>query len=153
MEGLENSKSLGRLLTTLLKRKLRRAPSIDGGENVLVDLAISNSYADLYRQCVSIAEKKGVDLPSEKWFLLQFWPCRRTTSNMVHYTRHFKVKRIAQNRILRKNNPDAHSTKAIQRFIMERAVANRETSIYVSADAIVQVRDSGFPLASVARSR
>ena len=53
----------------------RHATPVNDGEDVLVNIAISNSYADLYRQCVRIAERKGVDIPSEQWFLLQFWPC------------------------------------------------------------------------------
>ena len=105
----------------------RHAPAVNEGEDVVVNLAIANSYAHLYRQCVKLAENKGIDIPSYKWFLLQFWPCRNSISNMVHYTGRFKVKRMVQSRIFRKHNPDAHYTNAIQKFIMERAVENRKT--------------------------
>ena len=104
----------------------RHATPVNNGEDVMVTIAISNSYADLYRQCVRIAERKGVEIPSEQWFLLQFWPCSRTTSKMVQYTGRFKVRRMVQSRILRKNNPDAHYTSAIQRFIRKRAVEYRD---------------------------
>ena len=133
----------------------RHTTLVNDGEDVLVNIAISNSYADLYRQCVRISERKGVDILSEQWFLLQFWPCSRTTSKMAQYTGRFKVRNMVQSRILRKNNPDAHYTNAIQRFIMKRAVKYRDTCIYVSADANtkVQVGEPGFPIASVARGR
>ena len=72
----------------------RHATPVNDGEDVLVNIAILNSYADLYRQCMRIAERKGVDIPAEQWFLLQFWPCSRTTSKMVQYTGRFKVRRM-----------------------------------------------------------
>ena len=108
MEDLPNSSNFREIIDKFIKGKTavddhRHAKSISGGEDVLVNLSISNSYADLHRQCVLLAEK---------WFILQFWPCRHTTSVMVYYS--FKVRCMVQNRILRKDNPDAHYTNAIQ---------------------------------------
>ena len=47
----------------------RHSQQFDDGGDVLVNLAISNSYADLYRQYVAITEKKRgpmIDIPTEK---------------------------------------------------------------------------------------
>ena len=52
----------------------------------MLNVAMANSYADLYRQCVDIAKKskKEISIPSYAWFLLQFRPASKTASNILH---------------------------------------------------------------------
>ena len=97
----------------------RRHSAPDGEGSVVVNMALAYSFADLYRQCVTIA-KSSVFIPSYAWFLLQFWPTTRTVASTLRYTGRFKIKRMVQARILRKNNPDAHYGNAICSFLHER---------------------------------
>ena len=120
-------------------------------------MAIATSYADMYRQCVRIAATKEppVQIPSKHWFLLQFWPSTRTISNMTHYTSRFKVKRMVQARLLRKNNSDSHYTNAVYSFLKERAIQNTTCTAMISADAKckVSVGEPGFQIAVVSREK
>ena len=72
---------------------------------------------------------------------------------MLHYTGRFKVKRMIQARLFRKNNPDAQYCNAIYNFIKQRAIKHRTDSIFFSTDAKckVSVGEPDLPLASVSR--
>ena len=78
------------------------------GDTVVVNMAIALCHASIYRECVEKAGQSGIEVSSYTCFLLQFWSCSRTAANMLHYTGRFKVKRMIQARLFRKNNPDAH---------------------------------------------
>ena len=80
----------------------RRHNNSDGEGELVLNLAMANSYADMYQQCVEISKTKDIIIPSYAWFLLQFWPTTKTASNILHYTSRFKVKKMVQARILRK---------------------------------------------------
>ena len=58
----------------------------------VVNMAIATLYASIYCDCSEKAEKRNISIPSISWFLLQFWPCSRTVSNIMHYTGKFKVR-------------------------------------------------------------
>ena len=72
---------------------------------------------------------------------------------MLHYTGRFKVKRMIQARLFRKNNPDAQYCNAIYNFMKQRAIKHRTDSIFFSTDAKckVSVGEPDLPLASVSR--
>ena len=74
---------------------------------------------------------------------------------MLHYMRRFKVKRMIQARLFRKNNPDAHYCNAIYNFMKQRAMKHRTNSTFFSADAKckVSVGEPDFPLASVSQGK
>ena len=133
----------------------RHSQETDG--KIVVTMAIATSYADMYRQCVRIAATKEppVQIPFKHWFLLQFWPSTRTISNMTHYTGKFKVKRMVQARLLRKNISDSHYTNAVCSFLKERAIQNSTCTAMISADAKckVSVGEPGFPIAAVSRGK
>ena len=109
-----------------------------------------------FRECVHIAEEKGVtNIATYSWFLLQFWPTHRTASNMLHYTERFKSRRMVQTRLFRKSNPDAQYTNSIYKFLKERAVKNRQNVDFFSADAKcrVPVGEPGYRIATVTRGK
>ena len=70
----------------------RHNNSYGEGELVL-NFTTANSYADMYRRCIEISKnsKQDIGIPSYAWFLLQFWPTTKTSSNILHYTGQFKV--------------------------------------------------------------
>ena len=92
----------------------------------VVNMAIATSHASIYRDCSEEAEKRNISIPLHSWFLLQFWPCSRTVSSIMHYTGKFKVRRIVQARLFRKHDPDSYYCNAIYNFLKERAMAHRE---------------------------
>ena len=127
----------------------RRHSNITEDGEVIVNTGIAVSYASIYRECTTIAQSKDIsDIPSYKWFLLQFWPCSRSISGMVQYTGRFKVKRMVQARILRKHNPDAQYVNAI-------FVNNPNDSIFFSTDAKckITVGEPDYPIAAVNRGK
>ena len=134
----------------------RHASSTSEGD-VVVSMALALSYADLYRTCKGIAESsdKEISVPSYPWFLLQFWPTTTTKSRIVKYTGRFKVKRMVQSRVLRKENPDFHYTNAIYSFLKSRAQSNYDSCVLVSADAKCKVTlgEPGYPIASIYRGK
>ena len=80
----------------------RRHTSVSDNE-VVVNIAVANSHADMCRQCIRIAKEKHIDeIPRYAWFLLQFWPTSRSVSKLFHYTGRFKVRHMVQARLLRK---------------------------------------------------
>ena len=85
----------------------RRQAGVEGN-TMVVNMAIASFHASAYRECVEKAGQSGIEVSSYTCFLLQFWSCSRTAANMLHYTGRFKVKRMIQARLFRKNNPDAH---------------------------------------------
>ena len=72
---------------------------------------------------------------------------------MLYYTGRFKVKRMIQARLFRKNNPDAQYCNAIYNFMKQRAIKHRTDSIFFSTDAKCKVSlgEPDLPLASVSR--
>ena len=74
---------------------------------------------------------------------------------MLHYTERFKVKRMIQTRLFRKNYPDAHYCSALYNFMKQRATKHRTDSNFFSADAKckVPVGEPDFSLASVSRGK
>ena len=120
-------------------------------------MAVAASLSDMYRQCINIAATKTppVDVPSLSWFRLQFWPSSKSQSSIVHHTGRFKVKRMVQARLMRKDNVDAHYTNAIYSFLKERAVKYSNSTAMISADAKceVSVGEPDFPIASVSRGK
>ena len=127
------------------------------GDDVVVNMALATSLADIFRQCQQIAtsSQPPVDVPSYCWFLHQFWPTTKTLNNMTHYTGRFQVKRMVQARLLRKENIDSHYANAIYSFIKERACDDARNTVMVSADAKckVSVGEPGYPLAAVSRGK
>lgn len=110
----------------------------------------------ILRECVRIAkEKEIIEVPSLAWFLLQFWPTSRTTSKMLNYTGRFKVRRMVQARLLRKQNIDSHYASAIYKFIKTRAINNSSNVAFFSADAKckVSIGEPDYPIAAVSRGR
>ena len=89
------------------------------GGRAVVNMAIATSYASIYRDCSEEAEKRNTSIPLSSWFLLQFWPCSRTVSNIMHYTGKFKIRRMVQTRLFRKHNSDSHYCNAIYNFMKE----------------------------------
>ena len=123
---------------------------------VVVNMALSVSYAGLYRTCKSIAESQGItNVPSYPWFLLQFWPTSKSQSALASHTGRFKVKRMVQARVLRKYNPDFHYANAVFSFLKRRAKSNAANTSFITADAKckVQIGEPGFPIAAVARGK
>ena len=71
--------------------------------------------------CENSREKGSGTVHQKQWFSIAvFGRAHVQHQKMVQYTGRFKVRRMVQSRILRKNNPDAHYTNAIQRFIIKR---------------------------------
>ena len=134
-----------------------RRHTMEEDGDLVVSMALATCYSDLYRQCVKIAMANDppVDVPSKAWFLLQFWPTSKSLSALTNYTGRFKVKRMVQARLLRKNNPDSHYCNAIYSFLKERAVQHSESTAMISADAKckISVGEPDFPLASVSRGK
>ena len=115
----------------------RHSAEVDG--EIVVTMAITTSYADMYRQRAKIVTSKNppVDVPSKAWFVLQFWPSSRTLSNITHYAGRFKVKKMFQARLLWKKNPDSHYVNAVYSFLKERAVKHVTSTAMISDDAFV----------------
>ena len=111
-------------------------------------MAMASSYADLYRQCIEIEKPRNIPLPSYAWFLLQCWQTTKTASSVRHYTGHFKVKRMVQARVLRKNNPDSHYANAVYSFLNTSATKCNDTT-FTSMDAKckISVGEPGYPIA------
>ena len=130
----------------------RRHGNCGGEGDIVTNMALALSYADLYRTCVSKATY-DVPIPSYDWFLLQYWPT--TMSKMFRYTGRFKVKRMVQARILHKSNVDTHYANAVYSFLKERAQKFRETTAMVSSDAKckISVGEPGTPIAAVSRGK
>ena len=65
----------------------RHSPSSGDGD-IVVNMALALSYADLYRTCVDIASSKdsNIQVPTYQWFLLQFWPTFKSQSRILQYT-------------------------------------------------------------------
>ena len=123
---------------------------------VVVNMALALSYADMYRTCLRLAEEKGITAyPSYQWFLMQFWPTNKSTSKLLHYTGRFRVRRAVQARILRKNNPDAQYARTVYKFLKGRAIKYSTETIFFSADAKckIPVGEPGFPLAAITRGK
>ena len=121
-------------------------------------MAVAHSYADMYRQCLSIAKEKEIgteEIPSYAWFTLQFWPTNRSASKLLHHAGRFKVRRMVQARLLRKSNPDSHYAKAVYKALKKRAIKNRENHAFVSTDAKckVSVGEPDYPVAAVSRGK
>ena len=119
----------------------RRHNNVDEEGNLVVNMAMALSYRDLYRTCVTKAKNAGdadspIPIPTYTWFLLQFWPCTKTMSNMIRYTGRFKVKRMVQAQILRKTNVDSHYTNALYSFLKERAETFKSHVAMISSDAV-----------------
>ena len=95
------------------------------------------------------------EIPSYVWFLMQFWPTTQSALKILHHTGRFKVCRMVQARLLRKNNPDTHYAKPVQKFLKQRAIKNRNNVAFFSANAKckVSVGETGFPVAAVARGK
>ena len=111
--------------------------SSTGEADVVVNMALATSLADIFRQCKQIP----VD--------------REPPVNVPTYTGRFEVKRMVQARLLRKENVDSHYTNAIYSFLKERASKHVNSSIMVSADAKckISVGEPGFPIAAVTRGK
>ena len=119
-------------------------------------MAMTLSYANLYRKCVGRAKTKNIhQIPSYGWFLLQFWPSTKTAANVFQYTGQFKVKRMLQARILHKNNPDEHYVNAIVKFLKEKFQNSKKPVAFVSADAKCRVSkgEPGFLVALVSSGK
>ena len=136
----------------------RRHNNVDEEGNLVVNMAMALSYRDLYRTCVTKAKNAGdadspIQIPTYTWFLLQFWPCTRTMSNMIRYTGRFKVKCMVQAWILRKTNVDSHHTNALYSFLKERAKTFKSHFAMISSDAKCKgsVGEPGAPIVSVSR--
>lgn len=127
----------------------------NGEDEVVVNMAMALSYADLYRECVKKAAEKGIASPTYSWFLMQFWPSNKTTSKLLHYTGRFKVKRVIQSRLLRKPNADVKYARTVYKFLKKRAINNRLNCVFLSADAKckVSIGEPGYPLAAVSRGK
>ena len=93
----------------------RRHCNSTGDSDVVVSMAMATSLAEIYRQCVKIANDKDPppNVLTYSWFLHRFWPTTKTLTNLTHYTGRFKVKRMVQARLLRKENVYSHYTNAI----------------------------------------
>ena len=105
----------------------------------LLNLAIASSRASIYQDCVGKVGQSGIEVLTYIWLLLQFWPCSRTAANMLHYMGRFKVRRMIQARLFRKNNPDAHYCNTIYNFMKHRAIKHRTDSTFFSVDAKCQL--------------
>ena len=104
-----------------------RHNSSDDQGDIVVYMAMANSYADMYRQCVvAKALKDEIAVTSLCVVLQQFWPTTKTASNILHYTGRFKIKRMVQARILCKYNPDSHYTNAIYSFMRKKKLHNAD---------------------------
>ena len=86
---------------------------------------------------------------------MQFWPTHKTASKMLHHTGRFKIRRMVQARLFRKNNPDAHYANAVYKFMRQRAMKNRQNVAFFSADAKckVSIGEPGYPIAAVSRGK
>ena len=86
---------------------------------------------------------------------MQFWPTTQSATKILHYNGRFKVCRMVQARLPRKNNPDAHYSNAVYKFLKQRAIKNRMNVAFYSADAKfkVSVGKLGFPVTPVARGK
>ena len=114
----------------------RRHGGVTTDGDVVVNMALTGSYADLYRQCVKISQENNINaIPSYTWFLLQFWPSSAAASKLFHYTGRFKVKRMVQARIIRKHNVDLHYNNVIFSFLKKRAIQYAKSTTFVTADA------------------
>ena len=126
-----------------------------GVEGDTVNIAIASSHASIYRECVEKAGQSGAEVPNYTYFVLQFWSCSRIAANILHCTGRFKVKRMIQTRLFRKNYPDTHYCNALYKFMKKRAIKHRTDSTFCSADAKckVYIGEPDFPLASVPRGK
>ena len=125
------------------------------GYTVVVNMTIASSHASIYQECIEKTGRSRIEVPSHTWFLLQFWPCSHAGANVLHYTGRFKVKRMIQARLFRKNNPDAHYCNAIYNFMKQRAIKHTTDWTFFNADAKykVSVGEPDFPLASVSQGK
>ena len=104
-------------------------------------MSIATSYTNLYQQCVKTAASKNppVEVPSEHWFMLQFWRSSKTLSGMTHYTGYFRDKRMAQAWFPCKENVDSYDTNVIYLIFKVRAVKHSNSTAMIRADSICKV--------------
>ena len=106
------------------------------GDNVIVNMAVATSYASLYQDCRGKAIEQNIEVPHYTWFLLQFWPCTRTASLLLHYTGCFKV----------------NYYNATYNFIKQRALKHSANSTFFSTNAKckILIGEPDLPLPCVA---
>ena len=118
-------------------------------------MVVATSYGSLYQDCRGNAMKQNIEVPHYTLFLLQFCPCSRTASSLLHYTGRFKVRLMVQARIFQKHNPDCHYCNVIYNFIKQRAWKYSVNSTFFCADAKYKtsVGEPDFPFTCVARGK
>ena len=105
--------------------------------------------------CKEKAEEMNISVPTYSWFMLQFWPTNRYQSKILHHTGRFKVKRMIQSCIIRKENY-RYSLHQFHLLVLEKKAFEHLTEmVFILADAKckVQVGEPGYPIAAVSRGK
>ena len=86
---------------------------------------------------------------------MQFWPTTQSVSKILHYTGRFKVCRMVQARLLRKNNPDACYANAVYKFLKQQAINNQNNVAFYSTNTKCKavVCEPGFLVAATMRGK
>jgi hypothetical protein len=104
-------------------------------------MPIAISIRDLREIIINRLEAKysvplppNVNIPSNEWIRLQFWPTNPTSIRAMHYTGRFNIKYQIQARQLRKNHPDAHYCACLFHYLREFAIVYRDYVCFIAAD-------------------
>ena len=76
----------------------------------------------------------NINIPSNEWIRLQFWPTNPISARAMHYTGRFNIKYQIQARQLRKDHPDAHYCACLFRYPREFAILYHEYVCFIAAD-------------------
>ena len=82
----------------------------------------------------SIPLPSNINIPSNEWIRLQFWPTNPISARAMHYTGQFNIKYQIQARQLRKDHPDAHYCACLFHYLREFAILYHEYVCFIAAD-------------------
>ena len=88
--------------------------NVDMTHDTITHLATALSVHDLHKQ-VSQQCQEGTPLPSDKWWLVQFWPKDVTCRTAFQHTGRLAVKFMIQSRQFCHHHIDAHNASALFR--------------------------------------
>ncbi|KAK3094620.1 hypothetical protein FSP39_004120 [Pinctada imbricata] len=129
--------------------------AVDDRRHGLVShLSVAISVRDL-REQISARLPNETPIPSEEWLRLQFMPKNEVFHSAVNYTGRFPLKYKIQSRQFNAFHIDAHYVSAIQMYLKDFVVQNRENCVLLSVDDKnhIPVGEPGIPIASIYRSK
>ena len=134
----------------------------DRRHGTICHTSLAMSVPDLISQVKSRVEAKAgegsenpVEIPSEKWVLLQFMPNNRFSKSAIHYTGKLDLRFKVQCRQFNPHHPDGHYAAAIFKYVKEFAIRHKSDCVFACVDdkASIPIGEPGSPLGTVARGK